>query len=62
MAATVSARFGDDDTEEQVVFWRSGEETFAINGDEPGAARIDSQAFDDALEALAVARNPDDAG
>lgn len=60
-AATVRARFGDDDTEEQVVFWRSGEETFAVNGSEPGAARIDSQAFDDALEALAAARNPDGA-
>ena len=61
VAATVSARFGDEDTEEQVVFWRSGEETFAINGDEPGAARIDSQAFDDALEALSAARDPDGA-
>ena len=58
-AATVSARFGDDGTEEQVVFWRSGEETFAVNGGEPGAARIDSQAFDDALAALDAARNPD---
>ena len=60
VAATVRARFGDDDTEEQVVFWRSGDDTFAVNGDEPGAARLDSQAFDDALEALAAARNPDD--
>ncbi len=60
VAATVRARFGDDDTEEQVIVWRSGEETFAVSGDEPGAARIDSQAFDDALEALAAARNPDD--
>lgn len=61
VAATVSARFGDDDTDEQVIVWRSGEDTFAVNGDEPGAARIDSQAFDDALDALATARNPDDA-
>lgn len=60
LAATVRARFGDADTQEQVIFWRSGEDTFAVNGDEPGAARIDSQAFDDALEALAAARNPDD--
>ena len=36
-----------------------GEDTFAVSGDEPGAARIDSQAFDAALEALAAARNPD---
>ena len=61
VAATVRARFGDDDTEEQVIVWRYGEDTFAVNGDEPGAGRIDSQAFDDALEALAAARNPDDA-
>lgn len=60
IAATISARFGDADTQEQVTFWRSGEETFAVSGDEPGAARIDSQAFNDALEALAVARDPDD--
>ena len=60
VAATVRARFGADDTEEQVIVWRSGEDTFAVAGDEPGAARIDSQAFDDALEALAAARNPDD--
>ena len=57
--ATVRARFGDDDTEEQVVVWRSGEDTFAIAGDEPGAGRIDSQALDDALEALEAVRSAD---
>lgn len=62
VAATVRARFGDDDAEEQVVVWRSGEDTFAVHGDEPGAARIDGQAFDDALEALAAVRNADGSG
>lgn len=61
VAATVRARFGDDDTEEQVTVWRSGEDTFAVSGDEPGAARIDSQAFDDALEALTAALDQDGA-
>lgn len=62
VAATVRARFGDDDTDEQVVVWRSGDDTFAISGDEPGAARIDSQAFDDALEALDTALDTESAG
>ena len=56
VVATVRAQFGDDDTEEQVVVWRSDEDTFAVPGDEPGAARVDSQAFDDALEALEAVR------
>ena len=59
VAATVRARFGDGDTEEQVVVWRAGEDTFAVSGDEPGAARIDSQAFDDALAALDAASGAD---
>ena len=56
VVATVRAQFGDDDTAEQVVVWRSGEDTFAVHGDEPGAAPIDNQAFDDALEALEAVR------
>ena len=56
---TVRARFGMKDTEEQVVVWRAGEDTFAVHGDEPGAGRIDSQAFDDVLAALAAVRDAD---
>ena len=59
VAATVRAQFGDDDTEEQVVVWRSGEDTFAIAGEEPGAGRIDGQAFDGAIEALEAVRSAD---
>lgn len=56
VAATIRARFGDDNAAEQVVVWRSGDDTFAMHGGEPGAGAIDSQAFDDALDALAAAR------
>lgn len=55
VAATIRARFGDDDVEERVTVWRAGDDTFAVRGDEAGAARIDGQAFDDALEALDAA-------
>lgn len=52
VAATIRARFGEDGTEEQVTVWRSGEDTYAVRGDESGAGQIDSQAFDAALDAL----------
>ena len=50
--ATIHAHFGEDETEERVTVWRSGEDTFAVHGDEPGAATIDTGAFDDALAVL----------
>ena len=59
VAATIRARFGDDDAEEQVTVWRSGEDTYAVRGDEAGAGRIDSQAFDGALEALEALQDAD---
>ena len=40
VVATVRARFGDDNTDETVVVWRSGEDTFAVPEGEPGAAKI----------------------
>jgi hypothetical protein len=50
---------GDDDvTEERVVIGRPAGEgadaavVFAVSGDEPGAARLNTQAWDDAMEAL----------
>ena len=52
VAATIRARFGDGGTEEQVVVWRSGEDTYAVRGDEPGAARVDGATFDEALAAI----------
>ena len=50
---------GDDDaTEERVVIGRPAGEgadaavVFAVSGDEPGAARLNTQAWDDAMETL----------
>ena len=51
-AATVTARFGDANTQERVAFGRVGPDVFASRGDEPGAARLDAAAFDEALKAL----------
>ena len=50
--ATVTATFGDDGEEERVLIGRSGGATYGQHGDEPGAAVLDSDAVDDALEAL----------
>ena len=52
--ATLNVGFGEGDDAEvdRVVVWRSGEETHAVHGDEPGAALIDTRAFDEAMEAL----------
>ena len=58
LVATIRIRFGttttEDDatTEEQVTLWRSGERTYGVHGDEPGAAVIDTESVDDAFEAL----------
>ncbi len=59
VVATIRARFGDDGSEEQVTVWRSGEDTYAVRGDESGAGRIDSQAFDAALDALEALQDTD---
>jgi len=41
-----------DDEEERVIVGRVGDEVFAVSGDEPGAARLNTRAWEDALEAL----------
>ena len=56
-SATIHVRFGTDGKEERVTIGRTGEDTFAVHGDEPGAARIDTRAFDDALEALGTVQS-----
>ena len=48
--ATIRVVFGDEDTEETVVFWRTGEETYGVNGDEPGAGVVNTRSVDEALE------------
>ena len=50
--ATVTATFGDDGEEERVLIGRSGDVTYGLHGDEPGAGVLDADAVDDALEAL----------
>jgi len=47
---TVTARF--DDKTETVSFGRSGSDVFAARADEPGAARLESTPYEDALKAL----------
>ena len=59
---TASIRFntvGPDEVsqEELVTLWRSGDMTYGIRGDEPGAAILDTRAVDDALESLATLQN-----
>ena len=56
---TVRARFGEEATEDLVTVWRTGEETFAVHGDEPGAATIDTGAFDDALATFDAVQTED---
>jgi hypothetical protein len=43
--------------EELVTLWRSGDMTYGIRGDEPGAAILDTRAVDDAIESLATLQN-----
>ena len=59
LLATIRVRFGattsqdDDETEEeQITLWRTADATYGVHGDEPGAAVVDAQSVDDALEAL----------
>ena len=56
---TIRARFGEDAAEDRVTVWRSGEDTFGVHGDEPGAAKIDTQTLDDALDALDALQTED---
>ena len=50
--ATVRVTFGDEETEESVVFWRNGDDTYAVSGDEPGAGVVESGSVDSAFDAL----------
>jgi len=50
-ALTVTIRFDDTKTE-TVTFGRSGTDVFAGRTDEPGAARVEAMAFDEAIKAL----------
>ena len=60
---TVLAAFGvrfnadgtpDNNNEERVTLWRTGDTTYGVHGNEPGAAVLDTGAVDDALDAVAA--------
>ena len=58
---TITVRYDDstadedaDPLEERVRLWRTGDDTYAVHGDEPGAASVDTQSVDGALEVLAT--------
>ncbi len=50
--ATVTAKFDETNKEERVRFGRVGTDVFAGRGEEPGAARIETSAYDEALKSL----------
>ena len=51
--ATIEVRYGDDGGEaERVTIGRAGDDTYAVHGDELGAAVMDTRAVDEALDAL----------
>jgi hypothetical protein len=51
-AVTVTAKFDETNKEERVRFGRVGNDVFAARGNEPGAARIETSAFDAAMKSL----------
>lgn len=50
--STIAVTFDDNAEQERVIVGRVGDELFGVNGDEPGAARINTRSWEDALEAL----------
>jgi uncharacterized protein DUF4340 len=50
-ALIVTFKFGDNKME-TVTLGRTGSDVFASRGDEPGSAKVDASAFDDAMKAL----------
>jgi len=50
--STILVTFDDNGEQERVVVGRVDDEVFAVNGDEPGAARLNTRTWEDALAAL----------
>ena len=50
--ATVTAKFDETNKEERVRFGRVGTDVFAARGEEPGAARVETSAYDQAMKSL----------
>jgi hypothetical protein len=51
-AMTVLAKFDEGKKEERVTFGKSGSDVYVLRPDEPGAAKIESDKFDEAIKAL----------
>ena len=51
----------DDGNRESVAVGRTGDDVFAVSGDEPGAARVTTRSWEDAVEALDPLRGNGDA-
>ena len=51
-AATVEVTFDDHEDRERVTFGQVSDEVFAVTGDEPGAAQVNTRSWDDAIAAL----------
>ncbi len=49
--AEIAVTFDDGD-QESVTVGSTGDDVFAVSGDEPGAARLDTRSWEDAIEAL----------
>jgi hypothetical protein len=49
---TVSVKFDANEKQETVTFSRQGADVYAARGNEPGAAKLDADAFASALKAL----------
>ena len=50
--AAVTVTFDDGADRERVTVGRTGDDVFAVSGDEPGAARLNARSWDDAIAAL----------
>jgi hypothetical protein len=50
--AVITARFDDGKQEEKVTFGKVGADLYAVRAGEPGAAKVDSARFDEALKAF----------
>ena len=57
--AEVAVTF-DDGNRESVAVGRTGDDVFAVSDDEPGAARVNTRSWEDAIEALDPLRGEDE--
>jgi hypothetical protein len=51
-AMVVVAKYDDGKKEERVTFGKNGNEVYAARTDDPGAAKIEAEKFDEAVKAL----------